>query len=160
MGKSDSKPITNLPIAAKSKQGFSTALFLPDTRDILEACSAIELDHNERVNQVFLKEDTQKRDKVNTQILSARNIYHCSTIEGGCANVTSILSMLIEIDTTTMVENQIPFLHKAARRIALVTSSTPICHCQECYLDTTKAKLNYQVFSLLDKVFAHVAKSV
>ena len=138
-GKFDSEPITNLAVAAQSKQGFGTAFFLPGTQDILGVCSAMELDHNECVNQVFLEDDTQKHNKTIPQLLSVKNIYHCSVIEGGCANLMSVLLMLIEFDTTAVVGNEVPFLHKTDIRIALMTSSTLFCRYQERYPGTAKA---------------------
>ena len=50
MRKFEGKPITDLTIAAASKWGLSTAFFLPDNQEVLDAHTAMELDHNECVN--------------------------------------------------------------------------------------------------------------
>ena len=56
-----------------------TALFLPDTRDILEQCKVMGKEHDAEENLVFLEMDTQKLGEANTKVLCTKKIYHRST---------------------------------------------------------------------------------
>ena len=57
MGKFEDEPITNIAKAAVTKRWFITAFLLPDNWDIPDAHNAMEMEHNEHINLMFLEED-------------------------------------------------------------------------------------------------------
>ena len=81
-GKFEDELITDLGKAALLKRGFSTAFLLSDTWDVLDAHNAMEMAHNERINQTHLKDDTQKHNKANNQVICTNAIYHRTANEG------------------------------------------------------------------------------
>ena len=93
------KPITDLEEAKNTQGGFCTALFLPDTRDILEQREVMGDKHDAQENLGYLEMDTHKLAKANTKVLCTKNIYHRSTVEGGCANISSALLTVVDYDT-------------------------------------------------------------
>ena len=113
-------------------------------------------EHDAQENLGYLEMDTQKLAKANTKVLCTKNIYHRSTVEGGCANILSALLTVVDYDTETIEGNEVLFLHQAARRIALLMSSVSY----RCYQErnTTPARSNYYMFAVLDRAVTHIAK--
>ena len=58
--KLSAKPIANLSEASNTQGGFCTALFLPDTRDILEQREVMGEEHDAQENLAYLELDAQK----------------------------------------------------------------------------------------------------
>ena len=105
MGKFEDKSITALAKASAMKQGSSTAFLLPDNWDILDAHNTMEMEHNERVNRMLFKEDTQKHNKANSQVLCAKTIYHRTENKGACANMSVLLNTVTKLDTMDTKDN-------------------------------------------------------
>ena len=122
MGKFEDKPITNLAKAAATKRGFSTAFLLPDNWDVLDAHNTMEMEHNERVNRMLFKEDTQKHNKANSQVLYVKTIHHRTESKGAYAKMSVLLNTVTKLDTMDTKDNESPFLHIAARHITLTIS--------------------------------------
>ena len=68
------KPITDLAEASNTQWDFCTALFLPDTRDILEQLEVMGEEHDAQENLSYLEIDVEKLDKANTNMLCTKNI--------------------------------------------------------------------------------------
>jgi hypothetical protein len=150
------KPITDLSEAANTQGGLCSALFLPDTKDILEQRDVMSEEHDAQENLAYLELDAQKLGRANTRVLCTKNIYHRSTVEGGCANITAASLTLVDYDSEATEGHNIPFIHRAARRIALVMSSVAYRRHQE--RSSNSAKLNYYMFGVLDRAITHMAR--
>ena len=77
-------------------------------------------------------------------------------MEGGCANIIAAVLTLIDYNSEETEGNDIPFIHRAARCIALVMSSVAYRRHQERSNDA--AKLNYYMFGVLDRAITHMAR--
>ena len=153
--KLSAKPIADLSEASNTQGGLCSALFLPDTRDILEQREVMSKEHDAQENLVYLELDAWKLGRANTRVLCTKNIYHWAMVEGGCANITAAVLTLVTFDSEATEGNDIPFIHRVARRIALVMSSVAYRHHQE--RNSNSAKLNYYMFGVLDRAITHMA---
>ena len=154
--KLSAKPIADLSEASNTQGGFCTALFLPDTRDILEQREVMGEEHDAQENLGLLELDAQKLGRANTRVLCTKNIYHRSTVEGGCANISAAVLTICDFDSEATEGNEIPFVHRVAWRIALVMSLVAYCRHQEC--SNNAAKLNYYMFAVLNRAITHMAR--
>ena len=154
--KLSAKPIVDLSEASNTQGGLCSASFLPDTRDILEQREVMGEEHDAQENLAYLEMDAQKLGRANTKVLCTKHIYHRSTVEGGCANITAAVLTLVDYDSVETEGHDIPFIHRAARRIALVMSSVAYRRHQERSNDS--AKLNYYMFGVLDRAITHMAR--
>ena len=154
--KLSAKPIVDLSEASNTQGGLCSALFLPDTRDILEQREVMGEEHDAQENLAYLELDAQKLGRANTKVLCTKHIYHRSTVEGGCANITAVVLTLVDYNSEETEGNDIPFIHRAARRIALVMSSVAYRRHQERSNDAEK--LNYYMFGVLDRAITHMAR--
>ena len=159
-GKVDDEPLRSLDDAAKSKSGFSAAYLLPDDRTTLEQRDALAQAHDESSDLQLLEADVRKHNKAMTDVLVASMIFHRTSIEIACANLGCLLKTITDFVDTDITGNDTPFLQVAARRLALIISSTEFRRYQARNPDTLKNKLNYLAFSLLNKVIAAMAKSL
>ena len=150
------KPIVDLSEASNTTGGLCSALFLPDTKDILEQREVMGEEHDAQENLAYLELDTQKLGRANTKVLCTKHIYHRSTVEGGCANVTAVALTIVDFHSEETAGNDIPFIHRAARRIALLMSSVAYRRHQERSNDATK--MNYYMFGVLDRAISHMAR--
>ena len=106
------KPIKDVEEAKNTQGGFCTALFFPDTRDILEQCEVMDEEHDAQENLDYLEIDGHKLGKGNTKVLMCtKNIYHRSTVKGGCANISSTLLAVVDYDTESTDRKETMFLH-------------------------------------------------
>ena len=150
------KPIADLSEASNAQGGFCTALFLPDTRDILEQREVMGEEHDAQENLAYLELDAQKLGRANTKVLCTKNIYHRSTVEGGCANISAAVLTVVNFDSEATEGNETPFVHRVARRIALVMSS--VAYRRHLERSNNAAKLNYYMFAVLDRAITHMAR--
>ena len=72
--KLSAKPIVDLSGASNTQGGFCSALFLPDTKDILEQREVMGEEHDAQENLAYLELDAQKRGRANTKVLCTKNI--------------------------------------------------------------------------------------
>lgn len=104
-------------------------------------------------------EDPTKTNRVNTKPICTSIIKDWLAVFGGCANATVVMRTLVEFNTASIEDDKVPFLHYAARKIALFISSPQyLKHLQQC---DCKAKFNYFMFSILDRTlttFSQVLK--
>ena len=113
-------------------------------------------EHDAQENLTYLELDSQKLGQANTKVLCTNNIYHRSTVEGGCANISAAVLTVVEYDSEATEENGIPFVHLVVRRIALVMSSVSYrCHQER---SNNLAKLNYYMLAVLDRAITHIAR--
>lgn len=104
-------------------------------------------------------EDPTKTNRVSTKPICTSIIKDWMAVFGGCANATVVMNTLVDFDTESIEDDKVPFLHYAARKIALFISSPDyLKHLQQC---ECKAKFNYFMFSILDRTlttFSQVLK--
>jgi hypothetical protein len=159
-GKVDDEPLRTLDDAAKTKSGFGAAFLLPDDRSTLEQRESLSQAHQESSDLQLLEADVRKHDKALTDVLVASVIFHRTSIEIACANLGCLMKSISTFVDTQITGNDVPFLQIAARRLALLISSSVFRRFQARNPDTLKNKLNYLAFSLLNKVMAAMAKSL
>ena len=104
------KPIADLSEASNAQGGFCTALFLPNTQDILEEREVMVEEHDAQENLAYLELDAQKLGRANTKVLCTKNIYHRSTVEGGCANISAAVLTVVNFDTEATEQARKHFL--------------------------------------------------
>ena len=121
-GKMEDKPLRTLDDAARTKSGFSAALLLPDTQDILEEHETLTQAHQDGSNIQLIEEDVRKHDKALTYVLVGSVIYHCTSIEIVCVNLGCLMKTITTFIDTLVSGSDAPFLQMAARCLALLTS--------------------------------------
>ena len=143
-------PIQDLRQVAKSTAvNFHTGHFLP--QGAAEATLTLTLKNAAAIRQVqtALEEDPTRTNRINTQGVCTSVIKDWLTVYRGCANVTVLLLTLFTFDSTSDDYDTTPFLHVAARKIALFLSS-PVCdHYRTKH--SCNAQSNYCFFNILDR---------
>ena len=129
-GRFEDKLMNNLELAASAKQGFSTAFLLPDTQDVLDAPQVLAQSHNDGANLQLLETDIQKHDKAGTDVLCPPAIYHRTSTEVACLNLSAIVKITTPFIETVLIGHDTPFLQISARRITLMTNLAAFCQYQ------------------------------
>ena len=122
-GHMEDEPLRILDDAAKTKSGFSVAFLLPDNKDVLEERESLDQAHQKGSNLQLIEEDVRKHDKAQADVLVASTIFHRTSIEIACANLVCLMKTITIYPDTATAGNDAPFLHMAAHRLALLTSS-------------------------------------
>ena len=150
-------PITNLVAAATGVQAsFNSAHFLPHGHDTVEQMTDIAAAASQRQMQTLLDETACKMNKVVSKNIVTSTINSVRVVVGACANTTVLAQTLVDFDATALDESKAPFLHIAARKIAILLTSketVEFTRKHECNAD-----LHYYAFGLFDRTQAIVAK--
>ena len=150
-------PITNLALVAMGVQGSVTsAHFLPHGHETVEQVTSIAAAASQRQIQTLLEETACKLNKVVSKSIVTSTINSVRVVVGACANTTVLAQTLVDFDATSLDASKVPFLHLAARKIAILLTS------KETVEFTRKNKCNadlyYYAFGLFDRTHAIVAK--
>lgn len=151
-------PLTDLQAAAAggTTGAYHVGHFLPQGAEAKAAVASIASQLENRMLQVMLDEATEKVSKVNTKTICSSYIPDWFAVLGTCANVTVILRTLAKFDTQSIDKAAVPFLHRAARELAITISSRQYADYQ--LLQEVPAKFNYFVFSILDRILVAMGK--
>ena len=145
------QPITNLSDTALGSQAsFTSAHFLPHGHDSLGEMVEIQQAKAVREIQQILDEAQSKVARVSTKTIVTSIIRSMDVVVGGCANTTVLLSTLVDFDATSVEDTKVPFLHYAARRLAIMlTSKEYVAYGKK---HACNAKLYYSAFALFNRV--------
>lgn len=93
--------------------------------------------------------DPSHVDRMSEKGICASTICDRHTIISMCANITTLLLTFTDFDSTSITQDDVPFLHYVAHRIALFSASKEM----RDYMDRTPChtKLNYYVFNVVDR---------
>ena len=150
-------PITDLVAAAKGQQAsFNTAHLLPHGHEVTAAVDAVAQAANRRMVQSLLDEAPSKTNNVITKSICTSTIGSMGTCVGALANTTALLLTLVSFDPTSDEMENVPFLHYAARRIAVVVTSKEYIWYAKKHV--CNANIHYYVFNLFNRVHATASK--
>lgn len=135
---------------------FNTAHLLPHGYETISAVEKLKEDDSLRNLQILLGEASAKTAKVNTKGICTTVIRDEHAVIGCCANMTVLLRTFVTFEPTTIDEKKAPFLHVAARQLAIVVTSKEYRECTKKNL--CNAMLNYYVFNLFDRIHTAVTR--
>ena len=155
-------PITNLEqVASTSSTSFNTAHLIPHGMDTADELTSIKSCIEQRDLQMHMQEDAAKLSAVNTKTICTPFLKDKYAVFGTCANTTCLLKTLVDFEAESIDRNEVPLLHHAARKMAIVISSKEYDTFQQNMLVASgdpAAKLNYLAFSTIDRALITLAK--
>merc|ERR1712216_535468 len=77
---------------------------------------------------------------------------------GTCSNITVLLGTLVSFDVESLDQDKVPFLHYAARKLAIAISSRNYDTFQSS--QSNPAKFNYYVFGVIDRFMNAIARTL
>ena len=153
-------PIVDLKLSASGPQSsFNTAHLLPhgfESAEMIKAVGAAASLHN---LQKMVGEDPTKMNKVTTKTVVTSVIRSERQIVTACANATVLTHTLVDHDVVDLDPSKSPFLHLAARKLAVALTSTDCVEYMSRY--ACNACMHYYAFGLLNRthcIFLKVLK--